>query len=223
MLDKMLSFVAPHHCYSCGEIGQNICISCKNDIINEPYLACVACGVRLAVGSSGVCELCRVPYSRAWCVSTRELVLKSAIDGLKFSNNKSVAADLAMILAEILPNLPEGTVLVPVPSIEAHVRQRGYDHVGIIVAELSKLKNTPVMKVLNRKTSSRQLGASRQLRLKQAREAYECNQKLDSKTTYLLLDDVLTTGATAYYCAKTLKNAGAKNIWLATLSRQSID
>ncbi len=222
MIDSLLTFIAPHPCSGCGISGTLLCDNCKYDISSEPYSACVACGKGLA-GIHGICGQCTVPYQRAWCVADRRDGLERLIDNYKFRNVKAAHKPLADLLEAHLPILPEGTVIVPVPTVSSHIRQRGYDHMLLIAKQLGRQRRLPVRSHLERATTTKQRSASRSLRITQAKAAFQARGSLDPELIYLLLDDVVTTGATMKYAAKTLQAAGAQNIWVAAISRQPLD
>lgn len=222
MLDTILSVIAPHHCSGCGETGSLLCDNCKYDIIQEPYVSCVACGGGIVV-RGGLCGSCNLPYERAWCVAPRQDQLEHLINAFKFENTKEAYKPLADLLDAHLPELPVNTRIVPVPTIPSHVRQRGYDHTLLIARRFGKLRQLAVTTSLRRQTSTMQRGASKRQRATQAKQAFACPTRLDSTATYLLLDDVMTTGATMKYAAKALRDAGAQNVWVVSISRQTLD
>src|SRR3989344_1423885 len=222
MIDRLLGFVAPHHCCGCGKIGTLLCSNCEYDIISEPFETCVNCDRQLA-SAKGVCQRCRVAYDRAWCVGRRHDTLQHIIGHYKFTNAKAAHHNLARLLDKRLPQLPSTTVVVPVPTVSLHIRQRGYDHMLLMAKTLSKLRGISVSTDLERQTSTKQRDATRSVRIKQAKAAFICCRPLDPDITYLLIDDVVTTGATVNYAAAALKAAGATKVWMATISRQPLD
>ena len=114
-------------------------------------------------------------------------------------------------------------MIVPIPTIPSHIRQRGYDHVLIVARHFAKTRRLPLAAVLQRQTATIQRGAGARQRTEQAKKAYTCTTVLDPDAVYLLVDDVMTTGATMKYAARTLADAGAQNIWVASISRQPLD
>lgn len=222
MIDTLLSYVAPHHCSGCGETGTLLCDNCKYDIISEPYSACVACSKGLA-GKQGLCSSCHVPYERAWCAAARHDTLQRLIDSYKFSNAKAAYFPLTSLLHENLPELPSDIIIVPIPTVASHIRQRGYDHALLVARHFAKTRQLTLSPVLQRKSTTMQRGANKRTRTAQAKQAFVCHQQLDTATTYLLIDDVITTGATVKYAAKTLIDAGAGVVWVASISRQPLD
>jgi ComF family protein len=222
MIDELLGLIAPHYCSGCGERGSILCDNCKYDIISEPYNACVNCQ-KTVVSRQGICTKCKVAYGRAWCVADRRDQLEQLINRFKFENARAAYSPLAQLLHEHLPELPVETVIVPIPTIQAHIRGRGYDHMLLVARQFAKLRGLPVSSVLQRATSTRQRDASRKQRIAQAKEAFACKQQLDARATYLLIDDVVTTGATMHHAAQKLRDAGAGVVWVATISHQPLD
>lgn len=220
MIDRLLQIIAPHYCYGCGILPSPLCPNCKYDIEDEPFSGCVMCAAPTAVG---ICHTCSSAFSRAWCVSERSGPMKRLINAYKFERVRSAYAPLADSLDASLPELPRQTVLVPVPTIAAHIRIRGYDQVDLICHRLATRRSLPVERVLTRASISQQRGHSRKERFDQARAAFRCDRVLDSTRTYMLIDDVITTGATITYAAQALRNAGAKDVWIAVLARQPLD
>lgn len=221
MLDSLFSTIAPHLCCSCGEIGAVLCDNCKYDISLEYFEGCVACGA--AAASTGVCKTCIIPYSRAWCVGERSGVLREVIDSYKFYNNYAAHEVLASLLSDCIGSLPTDCVVVPVPIVGSHIRQRGYDHTRLVAKRLAKLQNITTKQLLYRRTATTQRGHGRDDRARQAKEAFSCKSELDTDTIYLLIDDVITTGSTIHYAAKALRDAGAGDVWVAAIARQPLD
>ncbi len=222
MLDSLISTIAPHYCSGCDERGTLLCDNCKYDIVSEPYDICVNCQKRLA-GASGICADCKVPYARAWCVADRRDQLQRLIGNYKFTNAGAAYKPLAGLLNDRLPELPANTIIVPIPTVSSHIRQRGYDHMLLIARHLAKQRGLKLSTVLKRTTSTKQRDASRSARIVQAKAAFVCPVPLLPDSTYLLIDDVVTTGATMRYAAQTLLDAGASAVWIATISRQPLD
>ena len=222
MIDDLLQIIAPHHCCGCDKTGTLLCDNCKYNIIDEPFTACLACGDSLA-GISGICRSCRAPYTRAWCVGRRQEYLQRLIDTYKFTHAQAAYRPLTDLLDERLPVLPRNTVIVPIPTVASHVRQRGYDHMVLIARYLAKRRGLHAKHLLERATNTKQRDANARTRAAQAKSAFTCRQPLDSNTPYLIIDDVVTTGATVKYAAKTLRRAGARTVWVASMSYQALD
>ena len=221
MLDKMLSFIAPHHCCNCGKVGSLLCDSCRYNIVSEPETVCLTCGG--PAGERGICRSCRVPYDRAWHVGKRADALQRLIGLYKFERVRDGYRVLGDLLIATLPQLPPETVVVPVPTVTSHIRQRGYDHTLLIARYVAKRRELRLGRSLERVTSTTQRHATAKERETQAKQAFSAVGEITPDVPYLLVDDVITTGATLKYAAKTLKDAGAMQVWVAIIARQTLD
>ncbi len=221
MIDRLLSFVAPHHCCSCGKSGSLLCDDCKYNIDFETKSLCLEC--LRPCGATGLCNTCRVPYSRAWHVGERKDVLQRLIGLYKFERAKAAYVDLGDLLLAALPDLPPDIIVVPIPTLASHIRQRGYDHTLLIARHVAKTKHLKLEQALVRRSATTQRYSSASVREIQAKDAFGANQKLDQQKTYLLIDDVATTRSTIKYAAKTLRDAGAGDVWVAVIARQVLD
>jgi len=220
MIDVLLSMVAPHLCSGCGQVGSTFCDNCKYDITQEPFSGCILCG---KPHPFGVCADHNSSYNQAFVVGERSGPLQLLIGGYKFRNMKSTSVKLAELLDSRLPLLPDNAVFVPVPTSPAHQRERGYDHILLITKKLASLRRVPVARLLIRGNNLTQHRANRQDRLEQAKSAFTVNQALDPSRTYIIVDDIVTTGATIEQAAWQLRRAGATDVWVAVIARQPLD
>lgn len=103
--------------------------------------------------------------------------------------------------------------LVPVPTATSRVRQRGYDQAKLLARELSRQTRLPYLDCLMRGGQAHQVGASRTQRLQQLAKAYRLKKAaLVRGADIILVDDVITTGATLEAAAKVLRVAGARHV-----------
>lgn len=221
MIDGLLSLLAPHLCCSCGGIGSILCESCKYDIAQTDEPRCLACG-QLAAANS-VCAQCHVPYVKAWCVGMHAESLRRLVGDYKFRNARAASLPLADLLLQRVSDVPANTRVVPIPTVAAHIRQRGYDHIELISRRFAKKRQLLYSPILERLGSAKQRGAGRAQRIMQAKCAFRVSKALDPTVPYLLIDDVVTTGATIKYAAHALRQAGAREIWVAAIARQPLD
>ena len=221
MIDNLLHFIAPHYCISCGDVGGLLCESCKYDIASDAPSGCLLCG-RLT-GEDGVCSGCRAFVERAWYVGERSGSLEELIDRYKFERARAAHKPLGDLLLSRLPVLPKNTVVVPIPTLRSHVRQRGYDHSLLLAEHVARYLGLHTERVLRRVTSDVQRGVNKKQRFRQARQAYEVDVALRDDIPYLLVDDVVTTGATLSSAATVLRKAGASMVWAAAIARQPLE
>lgn len=208
VLDWLIGCLTPHECLGCGREGALLCALCS-DLLPEIPNRCYRC--RKVTKDSQTCQKCRKASRLAavYVCTEYEGVAKDLIGRLKFSGAQAAARSIAQALA---PLLTTHTVIVPVPTATSRVRRRGYDQAKLIAKRLARQTGLEYRDCLARLGQAHQVGASRQQRLKQLSGAYRIKRPLKANQTVLLVDDVLTTGATLEGAAATLKSAGIKRI-----------
>ena len=225
---SLLDLLAPHSCRGCGTLGTVLCDCCKKNIINSHFNFCPICKAKKSTPSCPHCP----DLPGTFIVGSRQDLIGQLVSDLKFHSVRALAKPLAEILnAILLTELPDNNqklILVPLPTIKKHVRARGLDHTLLIAKHLARLHlNCSVERLLIRHQNTVQVGADAATRRSQATSAYTLNPKLkiDHTATYLLLDDVWTTGASMLAAAKIAQKAGIKlaNLKLAVLAVSSLN
>jgi len=198
------------------------------------------CGERLfssyafAVPGESKCGLCRriePPFARAAAYGSYESGLRELIHLLKFDGVRPAANVLGRMLAEAIttlePGFPAETIaVVPVPLHRTRFHQRGFNQAELIARLAIKLKHAQnqfrlCRGVLQRKReTASQIGLTSHQRRANLRGAFAVAQpELIKGREVLVIDDVLTTGATVSECARVLRRAGATKVWVATVAR----
>lgn len=216
-----LDLIAPHSCLGCGLTGNILCGRCKKYIISQHTSICPHCKHPT---THGKCKNC--PHLPPIYIAGERIgLLGNLIHDYKYHSIRALAHPLAEIMYKFLPELPKNAVIAPLPTIAKHIRSRGIDHTLLVAKHLSKLSHRPVKQLLIRNQNSVQVGTNRSARIEQADHAYIINPKFtpDPTTTYVLLDDVWTTGASMLSATKKLQQAGANHIIIALLSLSRID
>lgn len=205
-----LDLLAPHSCRGCGRLGEVLCDCCKKYIISEKR-----------VGKPKDCPK-NIPIHY---LGEREGLLATLIHDFKYHSVRAIGVKFAEVLDETLPKLPENSVLVPLPTSTKHIRARGFDHTLFIAKRLAKKRGLKLEKLLLRAKNTVQVGADEKTRKVQAASAYEINPKIkiDPEKTYVLFDDVWTTGASMLAASKKLREAGAKNFIFVLLAVNRLD
>lgn len=212
-----LDLVAPHSCRGCGTLGSILCNRCKNNIISTHSFICPNCK---AINKASDCPHCQ-DLPPIHTLGERSGVLDILIRNLKFESVRTAAIPLADAVHHILPEYDTPVAIVPLPTISKHIRTRGLDHTRLIAKHLIKFRpNFHLTKALTRAKDTIQVGSSRESRLSQASSAYKINPNFtfDPHTTYILLDDVWTTGASVRAAIEKLQQAGASQIEVIVLT-----
>jgi ComF family protein len=175
--------------------------------------------------SGNLCSSCgsELPFSGVFVVGERAKTLKKLVGNYKYFSRRESAKVIAELLNSILPEkLPRGLTIVPLPTIPAHIRERGFDHMKLVARELARLQKLPCdLKLLRRTDNISQHSANLRQRQKQARQAFTIDSRRSVSTQILIIDDIYTTGATTAAAARLLKQHGAKDVWLGVVARQN--
>lgn len=181
-----------------------ICPFCKRTISHE--------------SKNMFCSECDMDFDNFWTVGWREGVLNQLIKDYKYRSVRAAGPVLARILHEILPDDLGDVVLVPLPTIGSHVRERGFDHTMALARHLAHLRGWRVKKILVRQTDTVQVGAKVAQRQAQAKTTYAAIGEVDTEARYLLLDDIWTTGASMEAAVEVMRQAGAERVMVAVLA-----
>ncbi|HEX5798450.1 MAG TPA: phosphoribosyltransferase family protein [Candidatus Saccharimonadales bacterium] len=160
-----------------------------------------------------------MPIRHVWAATDYGEVSKKLVYKLKFERAIAGAMVAAKKLDEIVPKLPEDTIVCHIPTANNRIRMRGYDQAGEITRNFAKLRNYKHRHILLRKGKSRQVGASRTDRFRHLEQAFQVKDSDLKQTKILLIDDITTTGATIEAAAKMLKKAGVKTIDVAVFAQ----
>jgi ComF family protein len=166
-------------------------------------------------------------FDRAASFGAYEGPLRSLIHLLKYQGMKPLARPLAELMDRALPadNGKDGgggfDAIVPVPLNWRKQWSRGFNQAELLARHVSKRRGIPLMNALRRKrVTSTQAALATAGRKRNVAGAFAARANADlAGKRVLLIDDVMTTGATAGACASVLKRAGAKSISLLTVAR----
>jgi predicted amidophosphoribosyltransferase len=204
LLRLVATGLAPHLCAACGR-------SCRPGAV-----LCTRCARRLAAaeplagaGPPGV--------DRAWSSAPHEGVARDLVTALKIRRLLPVAGLISRRIEWLVPaELLSGTI-VPVPTARLRSAQRGFDPAGEIAAALGERSGLCVSGCLARSGAGRQVGRRRAERIG---HPPRIRARAKAPRSAILVDDVLTTGATLTACATALRKAGAVRIVAITFSRR---
>lgn len=212
-IEIIISALAPHICAGCGLEGTPFCMKCAIETYTVPTSRCYRCA--RPSPEFQTCPDCRSasPLGCLWTCSVYEGEAKELVKLLKFKRVKAAAQNIALWMDRCLPALDTTTLISAVPTVNNRVRARGYDQARLIAKSLAKSRRLPYSDTLLRQKNTRQVGASRHERFAQLKDVFEVRQhRLIQNRSILLIDDVLTTGATLESAATTLLDKGAGRI-----------
>ncbi len=195
---------------------------------------CNVCGAPMAVDADFdfVCENCRTAkphYEFARSAVVYEEPLKALIGDFKYRNHTWLKDDLVDILeggVRAKLDCAAIDVVLPVPLHRNRLRERGFNQSALLAEELAirinrRFDGTSLVRIRDTEHQARITGAER---LKNVAGAFEvdCSAMIRGRTV-LLVDDVMTTGATLEDCSRALLKAGAERVWCATVARSVME
>jgi ComF family protein len=171
-----------------------------------------------------VCRHClEVPpsYTRAVSFGHYDKALASAIHHFKFLGIKRLSKPLAELM--LFHDTAGIDVVVPVPLTPAGLKSRGFNQALLLAHHIAGKKKIPLVVTALKKTRDTppQVGLSAKERAANVKKAFSCAANMAGKNV-LLIDDVMTTGATVNACSKQLLKAGAGSVSVLTLARAGI-
>lgn len=213
MLDKLLTLLFPRYCVGCRANGSYLCASCQGaiELASDPDL----------------------PNTHA-VFSYHEPLIRTLIKKLKYKKTKDVAQTVAIImynhfLEEIainnqyFPTSNSQIIVIPIPIHKDRLKERGYNQAKeiakhIVAQDPQHLKLVDNLLIKTRATNSQVSVKNRAKRLANIKGAFEINSNTSlsklglDNSLIILIDDIITTGATMDEAMQTLKKAGAKKI-----------
>lgn len=215
MFQSLFSVLAPHDCLVCLTEAAVICKDCALKKLPALGNCCVRC-LKPTIANA-ICKSCWpvAGVSRLWVACEYSNVAQRVIHTLKVDHARAASRDMAWLMAVRSPSLPADTVVVPIPTALARIRQRSFDHARLLARSYARYKKLDCQELLRRRSVTRQVGATRSQRQVQAAQAfYAPSQQLTNKRV-ILIDDVYTTGASIAAAAAVLRSAGVSEIYAA--------
>lgn len=225
---QILDVLYPPRCMACDDVlsGETyFCESCDVGVEAIGLNACAACGEPGSFGTDRCLPCRRAPWrlGRARAPFLHQGAVAKAVHRFKYEDHPELGWRLARwTYQEEGDKVFEGhDVVCPIPLHRSRFWARGYDQAALLAAELAKCAGLPMKMLLYRdKMTARQVGLTDDQRELNVRGAFRALPNVN-RQSILLIDDVLTTGATGNAAAKVLFEAGARRVELLTLARAS--
>lgn len=195
-------------------VAEYFCSQCNTPFLNSAPL-----------DSEGRCRLCRsglTGFRRAFAYGEYDGTLRTLIHLLKYSGVEPLAQPLGAMLSRALPRHIEFDAIVPMPLHWYRKWRRGFNQSELLAKVLSGRTGLPLITdaMTRRRSTAPQAGLSGAQRRLNVSGAFAVKRRhLIEGRRVLLVDDVMTTGATAGTCAAALRRAGASEVSVLTLAR----
>jgi ComF family protein len=189
------------------------CVDCKTPFLN-----------RFPLDENGRCSLCRLGltgFDTFYTFGSYEQTLRELIHLFKYSGIRPLARPLGALIARAIPREHRFDAIIPMPLHWKKRWSRGYNQSELLAQEVARRWGVPVKRVVRRvKPTAPQAGLTNSKRRLNVQGAFAVKKNINIKgLRVLLIDDVLTTGATAGACARVLKRAGASHVAVAAIAR----
>lgn len=198
----VLDYLMPSRCAGCRAPGAPLCRACADEIGQLPAIARQARGGLPPAVALGACSG----------------LLRAAILALKFRRARTIGRFLGNSLATIVPW--EVDMVVPVPLHPLRERERGYNQAGEIASGLARIARIPIVvnALVRVRVTAPQTSLDLISRSVNVHGAFASGSgaALIGGRRILLVDDVITTGATALACAEVLRSERASAVYLAS-------
>ena len=229
--DALKEMLFPSHikCIVCDEelpsaTRNAVCGNCKLPY-NDTY--CSVCG-RSIPAQNLLCDRCK-EYSPPFTAARSSFIYRDAartlVHKLKYGSAKYLAADMAEFMADTYFQSEFAVDIVTcVPMHKSALSKRGYNQSALLAENLARLINKPYADLLNKTVKTPTLvGLKRAERQSVVKNAFALKPDADIKgKSVLIVDDVLTTGATSGECAKALLSGGASFVYVITFASREL-
>lgn len=219
---RILGWVYPANCCECDLPGQHICAECLKKMRTPGDKICQVCGKPLdPLDGCATCSGIKVSFDEARAAFLYEGTIRKAIHQLKFDGNLGIAELFSNFLFSLYLRLNwNPDLIVPVPLTKRKMNERGFNQSEWIAKPLSKATGIRFLKGALQKTADTetQVGLSRQERSMNLKGAFRAEPAMISGKNILLIDDVMTTGATFNECACELKESGADQVFCLSVA-----
>jgi ComF family protein len=202
MLDEAIALIAPPRCGLCGQrcgARAPLCSGCQRRLAALPSTTITVPGL-----------------DAVWSAAAYEDEARRLVAALKFGSRLPLARSAAALIAQRVPAALLTGSIVPVPAAPARRRARGFDAAEEIAAALAAATTLPFERCLARSHGRRQVGRPRVERLTDPPRVRLASRAPEGA---VLVDDVVTTGATLASCAKALRGGGSAWVVALTFAR----
>ena len=217
LLSRALDLLYPPRCVACGAFGRNLCEPCGDQLLPASGPGrCGRCGVRR--DDEGRCPDCFGwrDLDGARAAFEMEGAARRVVHGLKFSGIRDLATDMAGALRPVVEALGPDAIF-PIPLHARRRRQRGFNQAEVLFDRLGW--PPPPGRLERVRPTASQVGLSASERRENVAGAFRYRGPALKGATVAVLDDVVTTGATAGECARVLREHGAGRVYALAYGR----
>jgi ComF family protein len=227
LLEDLAQTFLPSTCAICGHglpwrgSHAGVCRTCWGSVVPHPGPTCGVCGDP-DLEAEGPCLECRAtppPWRAAASFGAYDGVLRELVLLFKSRGRDELAAPLTglLLVAWRRAAWPRPDAVVAVPMTRIRRLRRGYNQAELLAGSLARELDVPLEHALRRRGRGTQVGGARSDRLRLSAAAFPVRRPVAGQV--VLVDDVLTTGATAAACTRALKRAGVRDVYILTIAK----
>lgn len=221
---KFNHLLFPQFCMLCSAMNKGslaICTDCRHELPWHTHEHCPQCAL-LSTGSHvcGHCLSSPPAFDATQALFRYAYPLDAMLQRYKYGHQLTMAETFGELMVQSLPTSARPDVIIPMPLHPQRLQQRGFNQaveIGRVVAKRLQLP-LDIQSCARIKLGAPQVSLPLKERVKNMRNAFACNKKLDGLRV-ALLDDVMTTGASLNALARTVKAAGAAHVECWTIAR----
>ncbi len=209
----LVDFFFPPRCGGCTSRGDWFCAGCRESVRSAPAAGCLRCGRLTTILPCPLCDEVPPPLDGLFAPARLAGPVREAVHRLKYGDRPQLAAALADLWLDWQPPV-EDAVLVPVPLGPRRLRRRGYNQALELAQRLATDRGLAcwagaLVRVIETGTQVGRGGSDRRQAL-QGAFAWRGGQ---APAVVIVVDDVVTTGATLMECGRACRGAGAARVY----------
>lgn len=201
LAERLLCLLFPSRCLLCGRLvspGESLCTACENTLPEQPLKR------SFTVGGREFTVLSALPYRGEF---------RETLHRYKFKNEYGLSKQIGRLMASIVTDGRNFDAVAWSPMSKKKKKLRGYDQSELLAKTVAKQLGIPCLPLLEKiRETDTQHELSRADRAENIRKAYRASAAAGGKNI-ILIDDIVTTGATLCECAAELYSAGAKGVF----------
>jgi len=218
-----MDYLYPPNCAGCNSFSYRFCPTCYQDIIPPRTLKC--CPKCANILNNNICHYCdtnQFVFESINSLGIYRSSLRRAVIRLKFFRDLGLGDEFAPGLYQLLSSSGwQIDLIIPVPISPKRRIERGYNQADVIAFPLALVSgiNYASKALLKIREAHSQIGLSYLERLENMQDAFLAKPAMVRNKSILLVDDVITTGATINSCAQALLTAGASHVYALSLAK----
>ena len=224
LLDHCRSFLLEQDCLLCGATSRVfLCAECETDLPKNSFPHCPQCALFMPNGElCGACLTNQACYDITYAVYSYAFPMDNLIQSFKYGHRLALGEYLGQQMAERIKGI-SADLIIPLPLHPHRLRKRGFNQALELSRPVARILRLPIdtMHCQRIRDTCPQVDLPLPKRAGNVKGAFHCSMDF-SKKRIILVDDVMTSGASLNECARILKRHGAAKVILLVAARAQI-